>query len=411
MNRTSGQSKRFRSQWTPEQLNALEEKYQENPYIDGEERDLFAKRIGLGSLIVKVWFKNRRAKAQRTGETVPDKPSMKPNASFSNNASDEKLKRQSLRTTKKKVPILGKKDVTNHLQKKKEEIATMEKLKKECMMTTHKMVPLLDRNEVPNYFQRKSQGDKEENKEREDEDSTDEDVDDSESDDEDFIIPARKRKRCTTKALTSGRSKRFRSQWTPEQLNALEERYQQNSYIGGEERDLLSQRIGLDSLTVKVWFKNRRAKSIRTRETITGKPCKERNVSTRTRSSIKEASKTDESTDADWDQFVALYNVDEEAEEAQTFSAMYQPVPTAQYQITEDESILDEDSDGEVSEGEVSDGEDSEEEFMFEGDEHEVSDSEDSEEEFVNEEEMQEDGLFFVHRGQNRTVVNKMFFF
>ena len=68
-------------------------------------------------------------------------------------------------------------------------------------------------------------------------------------------------------------AKRFHSQWTPKQLKAFDFRYEQNCYIGGEGRFIFSQQIGLDSLTVRVWFKNHCAKSIRIGGTITDTPC------------------------------------------------------------------------------------------------------------------------------------------
>ena len=86
------------------------------------------------------------------------------------------------------------------------------------------------------------------------------------------------------------------------------------------------------------------------------------------------ASKVHESTDTGWDQFVAHCNVEEAAEETQTFFSIYQPIPSIEYQISDDEYILDV----------VSDGEDSQDKFMYEGDEHEDADSEDSEEDFEN---------------------------
>ena len=95
---------------------------------------------------------------------------------------------------------------------------------------------------------------------------------------------------------------------------------------------------------------------------------------------------------------LTLYNAEEAAEETQTFPTMYQPIPSVEYKITKEESIL----------HQVGGGEDSEEEFLHEEAEHEVSDSYDSEEKFVNEEEVQKDGLFFVYRGQNRSIVNKI---
>ena len=73
---------------------------------------------------------------------------------------------------------------------------------------------------------------------------------------------------------------------------------------------------------------------------------------------------------------------------------MHQPIPSVEQQIIEDESVLDE----------VSDAEDSEEEFVYEENEHEASGGKDSKEQFVNEVEVQGDCPSFALRGQNITV-------
>ena len=66
--------KRFRTQWTEFQQRRMEERYQQNRYISVEERDEFAEELGLDTMIVKVYFKNRRAKDRREEKEIDDQP-------------------------------------------------------------------------------------------------------------------------------------------------------------------------------------------------------------------------------------------------------------------------------------------------------------------------------------------------
>ena len=67
-------NKRFRTQWTAYQQRRMEERYLRNNYIETEERDALAEQIGLDTTIVKVYFKNRRAKDKRENQPTQDKP-------------------------------------------------------------------------------------------------------------------------------------------------------------------------------------------------------------------------------------------------------------------------------------------------------------------------------------------------
>ena len=134
MKQQSGQGKRFRSQFTPEQLDALEERYQQNNFIDGAERDLFSQQIGLGSKTVRFWFKNRRAKAIRTGEKVSDKPFDEPTSFSTKIARNEKLMEECRSTTKQLVSLVDKKEADNYLQKPQTSFSWINNKKRNLIM-------------------------------------------------------------------------------------------------------------------------------------------------------------------------------------------------------------------------------------------------------------------------------------
>ncbi|XP_073963836.1 uncharacterized protein [Choristoneura fumiferana] len=62
---------------------------------------------------------------------------------------------------------------------------------------------------------------------------------------------------CTT---SSGRSKRIRTIFTPEQLERLEAEFERQQYMVGPERLYLAHALQLTEAQVKVWFQNRRIK-------------------------------------------------------------------------------------------------------------------------------------------------------
>ena len=68
--------------------------------------------------------------------------------------------------------------------------------------------------------------------------------------------------------LTSSKTRRRqpRTVFSSLQIELLEEKFSQNSYISKSERKLLTKSISLDDRQIKVWFQNRRAKNRRFRE-------------------------------------------------------------------------------------------------------------------------------------------------
>nr|P55813.1 RecName: Full=Homeobox protein EgHBX4 [Echinococcus granulosus] len=55
-------SRRERTIYTPEQLEAMEEVFGVNRYPDVSMREELASRLGINESKIQVWFKNRRAK-------------------------------------------------------------------------------------------------------------------------------------------------------------------------------------------------------------------------------------------------------------------------------------------------------------------------------------------------------------
>merc|ERR1719242_3003740 len=68
--------KRIRTAFSPSQLLKLEQAFEKNQYVVGQERKELAKSLNLSETQVKVWFQNRRTKSKREtpegGEGGPD---------------------------------------------------------------------------------------------------------------------------------------------------------------------------------------------------------------------------------------------------------------------------------------------------------------------------------------------------
>merc|ERR1719471_1248170 len=63
--------KRIRTAFSPSQLLKLEQAFEKNQYVVGQERKELAKSLNLSETQVKVWFQNRRTKHKRE-ETETD---------------------------------------------------------------------------------------------------------------------------------------------------------------------------------------------------------------------------------------------------------------------------------------------------------------------------------------------------
>ncbi|XP_046975656.1 homeobox protein not2-like [Vanessa cardui] len=68
------------------------------------------------------------------------------------------------------------------------------------------------------------------------------------------------RTHAVTCSSNSGRSKRIRTIFTPEQLERLEAEFERQQYMVGPERLYLAHALQLTEAQVKVWFQNRRIK-------------------------------------------------------------------------------------------------------------------------------------------------------
>ncbi|KAF6037723.1 EMX2 [Bugula neritina] len=64
--------KRIRTAFTPPQLLKLEQSFEKNHYVVGQERKDLASKLGLTETQVKVWFQNRRTKHKRTKDGSED---------------------------------------------------------------------------------------------------------------------------------------------------------------------------------------------------------------------------------------------------------------------------------------------------------------------------------------------------
>ncbi|KAK6174319.1 hypothetical protein SNE40_017624 [Patella caerulea] len=79
--------KRIRTAFSPTQLLKLEDAFEKNHYVVGQERKDLATKLGLTETQVKVWFQNRRTKCKRVkSEDDDDNPS---NQSTSQSLSDK----------------------------------------------------------------------------------------------------------------------------------------------------------------------------------------------------------------------------------------------------------------------------------------------------------------------------------
>ena len=61
-------------------------------------------------------------------------------------------------------------------------------------------------------------------------------------------------------AVVVARTKRSRIQFSPSQLDRLEQEFQENQYLDRDQREVLGVELNLSEKTVKIWFQNRRTK-------------------------------------------------------------------------------------------------------------------------------------------------------
>ncbi|XP_050359744.1 homeobox protein GBX-1 [Nymphalis io] len=74
------------------------------------------------------------------------------------------------------------------------------------------------------------------------------------------VAQMKSRTHAVTCTNNSGRSKRIRTIFTPEQLERLEAEFERQQYMVGPERLYLAHALQLTEAQVKVWFQNRRIK-------------------------------------------------------------------------------------------------------------------------------------------------------
>ncbi|MBN3278359.1 GSCA protein, partial [Polyodon spathula] len=82
--------RRHRTIFTDEQLEALENLFQETKYPDVGTREQLARRVHLREEKVEVWFKNRRAKWRRQKRSSSEEPENSPKWNKSSSTSTEK---------------------------------------------------------------------------------------------------------------------------------------------------------------------------------------------------------------------------------------------------------------------------------------------------------------------------------
>ncbi|VEN43985.1 unnamed protein product, partial [Callosobruchus maculatus] len=75
--------------------------------------------------------------------------------------------------------------------------------------------------------------------------------------------------------------------FTSHQISVLEERFQRNPYLSSEEATILSQKLQLADVKVKIWFQNRRARKRREEMGQIKKEKKKTEVSDSVNNSVK----------------------------------------------------------------------------------------------------------------------------
>ncbi|CAD5216052.1 unnamed protein product [Bursaphelenchus okinawaensis] len=68
--RTQNSRRRQRVLFTPEQIQTLEERFENTKYLTPNERDRLAEKLGLTSTQIKIWFQNRRYKRRRIDQDL-----------------------------------------------------------------------------------------------------------------------------------------------------------------------------------------------------------------------------------------------------------------------------------------------------------------------------------------------------
>ncbi|ESO07548.1 hypothetical protein HELRODRAFT_76140, partial [Helobdella robusta] len=66
--------KRIRTAFSPAQLMHLEQAFESNKYVVGQERKTLAKKLHLTETQIKVWFQNRRTKTRRSSDGHASEP-------------------------------------------------------------------------------------------------------------------------------------------------------------------------------------------------------------------------------------------------------------------------------------------------------------------------------------------------
>ncbi|CAD5222002.1 unnamed protein product [Bursaphelenchus xylophilus] len=68
--RTQHSRRRQRVLFTPEQIQTLENRFENAKYLTPSERDRLAAKLGLTSTQIKIWFQNRRYKRRRIDQDL-----------------------------------------------------------------------------------------------------------------------------------------------------------------------------------------------------------------------------------------------------------------------------------------------------------------------------------------------------